>query len=113
MTTFEKAAMLVIETADKMDGIQIISRSRLLDTKKVIEYLEQLSELFGGEHVQIAVDADNYILRLSVKMPDMVCQNDGDEFIHDLVSLTDDARFSRSSDGELIVSFEICNLWSN
>lgn len=113
MTTFEKIAMLVIETADKMNGIQIISRRRLLETKKVVEYLEQLSDVFGGDAIQSHIDAARCALQLSIKLPDIVCQNAGDEFVHELVSLADDVRFSRSKDGDLVASFEIRNIWSN
>lgn len=113
MTTFEKAAMLVVESADKMDGVQIISRKRLLETKKVIEYLECLSEVFGGEDIKIDVDTSNLVLLLSLTLPDIVCQNAGDEFFHDLVSLTDNVKFYRSDSGDLTASFQISNLWSN
>ena len=112
MNIYEEAAILAIEAAERFGGSHLIlNKRRVLELKLIMSHIEHLANEFDGDSVDMQVDEDNRVLKLSVEISELVCQSEGDEFVHELVSMVDGVSFSKSKDGNLKIDFVIDGLW--
>ena len=85
MSVLEEAVSLVLNASQKFGGAELINRQRLSCLKPITDHITRLAKENDGDAVDMEVDEVNKTFILSVEIPDLVCQNAGDEFVHELV----------------------------
>ena len=113
MDLYNEMASLITEATKLFAGDSILNEDRLADLKEISDLMILFAETFDGPGFDLMVDEKDMSFHMIIKIPDLVLQNAGDEFVRDLVSRVDKFIIRWESKEEILVEFVITDLWNS
>lgn len=110
-----KVALPVIQEGSKIFSSQVINGRKLDDFRECCEAIDELSDEFDNESIEVEVDTETGEISVSLECIDLavdIPQKEPNEHIlYDLVEKTVKFGFFATEDGTVIAKFVFPSLW--